>query len=79
MDRGKFLVRSFVGAVVWVVSIPSLGYFVGQSVPWLADNIDYVILGLLALSVLPLFYEWWRHSSDDDEDDSTEKSAQASA
>ncbi len=54
MDRGKFLMWSFVGAVIWVVSITSLGYFVGQSVPWLADNIDYVILGLLALSVLPL-------------------------
>ena len=33
MDRGKFLVWSLVGAVVWVVSITSLGYFVGQSVP----------------------------------------------
>ena len=65
MDRGKFLMWSLVGAVVWVVSITSIGYFVGQRVPWLADNIDYVILGLLALSVLPLFYEWWRHSSDD--------------
>ena len=71
MDRGKFLMWSLVGAVIWVVSITSIGYFVGQSVPWLADNIDYVILGLLALSVLPLFYEWWRHSSDDD-DETTE-------
>ena len=79
MDRGKFLMWSFVGAVVWVVSITSIGYFVGQSVPWLADNIDYVILGLLALSIIPLVFEWWRHSSDDDDDDSTEKSAQASA
>jgi membrane-associated protein len=78
MDRGKFLMWSFVGALVWVVSITSIGYFVGQSVPWLADNIDYVILGLLALSIIPLFYEWWRHSSDDD-DETTEKSAQASA
>jgi membrane-associated protein len=79
MDRGKFLMWSFVGAVIWVVSITALGYFVGQSVPWLADNIDYVILGLLALSIIPIFFEWWRHNSDDDEDDSTEKSAQASA
>jgi membrane-associated protein len=78
MDRGKFLMWSFVGAVVWVVSITALGYFVGQSVPWLADNIDYVILGLLALSIIPIVIEWWRHSNDDD-DESTEKSAQASA
>jgi membrane-associated protein len=78
MDRAKFLMWSFVGAVVWVVSITSIGYFVGQSVPWLANNIDYVILGLLALSIIPLAFEWWRHSSDDD-DESTETSAQTSA
>jgi predicted negative regulator of RcsB-dependent stress response len=25
-----------------------------------ADNIDYLILGLLLLTVIPLGYEWWR-------------------
>ena len=50
-------------------SIMLIGYFVGQSVPWLANNIDYVILGLLALSVVPVVFEWWRHRGDDDDDD----------
>jgi membrane-associated protein len=65
MNRGKFMVWSAVGAIVWVVGIVALGYFVGKRVPWLAENIDYAILGLLALSVLPLIIEWWRHRSDD--------------
>ena len=77
MDRGKFLIWSLVGAVVWVVSIVAIGYYVGQSVPWLAENIDYAILGLLALSVIPLAFEWWRHRNDDDS--SSKKSAKASA
>jgi membrane-associated protein len=77
MNRAKFMVWSAVGAVVWVVSIVSLGYFVGKRVPWLAENIDYAILGLLALSVIPVFIEWWRHHSDDDAE--TEKDAKASA
>jgi membrane-associated protein len=77
MDRAKFMVWSLVGAVVWVVSITAIGYFVGQNVPWLAENIDYAILGLLALSVLPIAFEWWRHKSDDDEPQ--KKSAKATA
>jgi hypothetical protein len=42
---------------------------VGASVPWLATNVDYLILGLLALSVIPVAIEWWRHRDDDDDDD----------
>jgi membrane-associated protein len=78
MNRAKFMVWSAVGAVVWVVGIVSLGYFVGKRVPWLAENIDYAILGLLALSVIPLFVEWFRHRSNDDDAES-ETDARASA
>ena len=46
----------------------SIGYFVGQSVPWLADNIDYVILGLLVLSIIPLVYRVVAAHGDDDDD-----------
>jgi membrane-associated protein len=53
-----------------------LGYFVGASVPWLATNVDYLILGLLALSVVPIVIEWWRHH-DDDEDEDEESSSSA--
>ena len=77
MDRARFVVWSAVGAVAWVSSITAIGYFVGKRVPWLADNIDYAILALLALSVLPLVIEWWRHKSDRDEP--TKKSEKASA
>jgi membrane-associated protein len=79
MHRAKFMVWSAVGAIVWVASIVSLGYFVGKRVPWLAENIDYAILGLLALSVLPLAFEWWRHRGADDAETENEKGAQARA
>ncbi|MEO6509788.1 MAG: VTT domain-containing protein [Nocardioides sp.] len=67
MERRKFIMWSFVGALAWVASIMLLGYFVGASVPWLATNVDYLILGLLALSVIPIVIEWRRHSDDDDD------------
>ena len=61
MDRRKFLVWSLVGAVPGWSASCSIGYFVGRAFPWLAENIDYAILGILALSVIPLVFEWWRH------------------
>ena len=61
MDRRRFLLWSFVGATFWVLSITLLGYFLGTRVPWLRDNIDYAILAILALSVIPIAIEWVRH------------------
>ena len=61
MERRRFLLWSFVGAVLWVLSITLLGYFLGTRVPWLRDNIDLAILAILALSVIPIAYEWIKH------------------
>ncbi len=61
MNRPKFWLWSFVGAVAWVVSIMCLGYFLGQAFPWLSDKIDWVILGLLLLTVIPIGYEWLKN------------------
>ena len=61
MRRRRFFVWSAVGAVGWVFSITLLGYFLGRSVPWLRDNIDYAVLAILAFSIVPLGYEWLKH------------------
>lgn len=60
MERRKFFLWSAVGAIGWVLVITLLGYFLGTAVPWLGDNIDYVTLGLLLLTVIPISIEWWR-------------------
>ncbi len=61
MERRRFFVWSAVGAVLWVVSITLLGYFLGAAIPALGENIDYVTLAILAFSAIPLAWEWWRH------------------
>jgi membrane-associated protein len=61
MPRRRFFLWSAVGAVCWVFSITLLGYFLGQTFPWLKDNIDYAIFAILAFSVVPVAFEWWRH------------------
>ncbi len=61
MPRRRFFFWSFVGAVLWVFSILLLGYFLGSAFPSLGENIDKAIIVILAFSVIPIAYEWWRH------------------
>ncbi|KAA1422090.1 DedA family protein [Nocardioides humilatus] len=61
MERRRFFIWSAVGAVLWVVSITLLGYFLGSAIPALGENIDYVTLAILAFSAIPVAWEWWRH------------------
>jgi membrane-associated protein len=61
MSRSRFLLWSFVGALLWVTSILLMGYFLGAAFPSLGQNIDKAVLVILAFSVIPVVYEWWRH------------------
>jgi membrane-associated protein len=61
MPRVKFWLWSLVGAAAWVGVITCAGYFLGSAFPSIGSKLDIVILGLLAVSVIPVAYEWWRH------------------
>jgi len=61
MSRARFFVWSAVGAVLWVLSITLLGYFLGSAFPSLGENIDKAIILIIAFSLLPIIYEWWKH------------------
>ena len=60
MKRPRFLAWSLVGALLWVLAITLTGYFVGDTFPGLAKRIDYLILGLLLLTLIPAGIHWWR-------------------
>ena len=61
MERVRFLTWSLVGAMLWVLSITLLGYFLGSAFPALGENLDKAIIAILAFSLIPVVYEWWRH------------------
>lgn len=64
MKRRRFFEWSAVGAVLWVLSITLLGYFLGQTFPALGENIDYAIIAILVFSTLPIAYEAIKHRRD---------------
>lgn len=61
MERRRFFLWSLIGAVLWVLSITVLGYWLGNTVPWLGDNIDYAIIAILVFGSIPMIWEWRRH------------------
>ena len=61
MERIRFFTWSLVGSMLWVLSITLLGYFLGSAFPALGQNLDKAIIAILAFSLIPVVYEWWRH------------------
>ncbi|WP_460793717.1 DedA family protein [Nocardioides pacificus] len=61
MERARFFLWSAIGAVLWVMSIMLMGYFLGRRFPSLGENIDKAIIVILAFSIIPVIWEWWRH------------------
>lgn len=60
MDRRRFFTWSFVGAVLWATGVTLLGYFLG-GIPFLQRNIEAALMAIIAISLLPMAFEWWRH------------------
>ena len=78
MARRRFFVWSAVGALLWVLAITLLGYFLGRTFPALGDNIDYAVIAIALFTVLPLVFEALRHRRHaDDEQQSDDDSAAA--
>jgi membrane-associated protein len=59
MDYRTFVIYNVIGGIGWGVSITTLGYFLGQ-VDFVHDNLEPIILGIVALSILPIALELWR-------------------
>lgn len=59
MKYSVFFLYNIVGGAVWVVSFLCLGYYFGN-MPTIKSNFQYVILGIIVVSVLPIIIEFWR-------------------
>ncbi len=57
MNYSKFIVYNVVGGVAWVLIFTLLGYFFGN-VPFVQQNFEYVIIAIVAISVLPAVWEF---------------------
>ena len=56
MTYRKFIGYCIAGAVLWVVSISTAGYLLGQH-PWVKANFEKVVLGIILISLMPMIWQ----------------------
>ncbi|MBI4432268.1 MAG: VTT domain-containing protein [Candidatus Omnitrophica bacterium] len=63
MDYKKFLFFNIIGGFLWVLSMTSIGYFLGKSIPNLQKSIHIVVAVVIVVSFLPILFEWVKSRS----------------
>ena len=59
MSYPRFAFFNLVGAICWVGSLTLAGFFFGI-LPWVQQNLTVVILGIIAVSMIPVVIGWWQ-------------------
>lgn len=60
MHYKTFLFYNIAGGFIWVTSLTFAGYFFGQ-MPIVKENFEYAVLGIVFVSLIPLFIEFIKH------------------
>lgn len=60
MNYRKFVTYNIFGGALWVVSMSLLGYFFGN-IPFVKKNFEYVIIGVILLSLTPIVVGYFKH------------------
>lgn len=56
MNYKKFISYNIVGAALWIVSITTLGFLLGENV-WIKEQLEWIILGLILITTLPVAFK----------------------
>ena len=60
MDYATFILFNILGGTLWGTLLLGLGYSVGNFIPGAGKYLEYIIIGIIVLSVLPLGIEYLR-------------------
>lgn len=56
MDYRKYVLYSTIGGVLWAAGVTLAGYFLGN-IPFIKNNLEIMILGVVFISVVPIVIE----------------------
>lgn len=59
MDYPRFLSFNIIGGVIWITLFLFAGYFFGN-IPVIQKNFEYVVIGIILVSVIPVITEWMK-------------------
>ncbi len=60
MHYGTFLLYNLIGGFIWVTILTFAGYFFG-GLPLIKNNFEYAVIGIILVSLLPVFFEYINH------------------
>ena len=64
MSRGAFVRYTLISALLWANTMTLLGYFLGQAFPQIKDYLQYLIVGIIIVSILPGVWHYLRTRSE---------------
>jgi len=53
MNAGKFFLYNLIGAILWIGSITTIGYLLGN-IEWVHKNLEYIVLALIIITIIPV-------------------------
>lgn len=56
MDPRTYFIYSIIGGIVWAAGVTLLGFWLGR-ITFVKDNVEMMIIGIVALSLVPLVLE----------------------
>jgi membrane-associated protein len=56
MPFGRFALFSTIGGLIWGISMPVLGFYLGK-IEFVQKNLEFIALGLIIVSVVPIWFE----------------------
>jgi len=59
MAYPTFLSYNLIGAALWVSSLVYAGYLFGN-IPWVKDNLAFIVFAIVLVSMLPMVVAWIR-------------------
>jgi len=63
MNPATFLLFNVTGCILWVMSLVSMGYFLGNT-PFARENFSLIVYAIIVVSVMPIVVEvvkgWWK-------------------
>lgn len=60
MNYKKFVSFNIIGGILWIISMSLAGYFFGN-IPFVKKNFEYVIIGVIILSLVPVVVGYLKH------------------
>jgi len=54
IDFAKFMFFNIIGAIAWIVSLSTIGYFLVQAFPQITNYMSYIFIALIILTALPV-------------------------